>query len=180
MVRRIVPIVIFLGLAVLLIAGLYNAPNKEVIPSPLVGKPLPEFTLPVLGQPGEELSSSDLIGQPLVLNVWASWCPGCRTEHEQITAIAATQMIPIYGLNYKDLGEDATRWLGRYGNPYVANLQDESGRVAIDLGVYGAPETFLIDANGIIRHKFIGPISERDWHEELQPKVLELINEARS
>ena len=180
MARRLIPIAIFLGLAVLLIVGLRNAPYKEVIPSPLVGKPMPEFNLPVLGKDGQMLSSQDLIGQPFILNVWASWCPGCRLEHDQITAMARANLIPIYGLNYKDDPSDAARWLGQFGNPYAVNLQDLDGQVAIDFGVYGAPETFIIDAKGVIRHKFIGPVSEHDWRNELQPKVLELVNEARS
>jgi cytochrome c biogenesis protein CcmG/thiol:disulfide interchange protein DsbE len=180
MARRFVPIAIFLGLTVLLIFGLYNAPNKKVIPSPLVGKPIPEFNLSVLGQEGSMLGTEELTGQPFILNVWASWCPACRVEHEMITAIARTELVPVYGLNYKDEPSEATRWLGRFGNPYTANLQDLDGTVAIDFGVYGAPETFLIDAQGVIRHKVIGPVTEQDWRNDLQPMILELINEARS
>lgn len=180
MAKRLVPIGIFIVLTVLLIYGLKNAHNKELIPSPLVGKPMPEFNLPVLGQADAMLSSFDLTGQPFMLNVWASWCPACRVEHESITAIAQMNLIPVYGLNYKDDPNDASRWLQQFGNPYTANLQDLDGQIGIDFGVYGAPETFLIDAKGIIRHKFIGPVNEHAWRTELQPMVLEMINEARS
>lgn len=178
--RRAIPVLIFLGLAALLVAGLFNAPYKQLIPSPLVGKPMPEFSLSVLGSDGLVMTSQDLIGEPFILNVWASWCPACRVEHEEISRIAGLEVIPIYGLNYKDDPNDAQRWLGQFGNPYTASLQDIDGQVGIDFGVYGAPETFLIDAKGVIRHKFIGPVSQQDWLNELQPKVLEMLNEARS
>jgi len=180
MFRRILPVAVFVALAALLIAGLINAPTKEIIPSPLVGKPMPAFALPVLGHDGQALSSEDLLGQPFILNVWASWCPSCRIEHPQITDIARTGGIAVYGLNYKDDPQDAQRWLEQFGNPYTASLQDEDGRVGIDFGVYKAPETFFIDAKGTVRYKFTGPITEYDWRTEVQPIVKQMISKASS
>lgn len=177
--RRLIPIGLFMALAALLIVGLINAPDKERIPSPLIGKAVPAFALPLLEDTATTIRASDLQGQPYLLNVWASWCPGCRLEHQQITHIANLGLLPVYGLNYKDAAEDAGRWLARYGNPYRANLQDLAGQVAIDLGVYGAPETFLVDHHGIIRHKFIGPIRPIDWEEEIKPVVETVLQEAR-
>ncbi|GAB4197638.1 MAG: DsbE family thiol:disulfide interchange protein [Wenzhouxiangellaceae bacterium] len=178
--KRVLPIIIFIGLAALLTAGLINAPRKEIIPSPLIDKPLPDFTLRRLDQPSLEVARDDLLGQPFLLNVWASWCPGCRDEHQQITTIAASGLVPVYGLNYKDQRSDAQRWLIQFGDPYALTLTDPDGQVGIDLGVYGAPETFLIDHRGIIRYKYIGPLNARDWQQEVQPLVLQLLNEARS
>ena len=173
MIGRLIPVGLFALLAALLLVGLQFAEDKEKIPSPLIGKPAPDFRLPTLFGNGK-VSRADLLGQPYLLNVWASWCPGCRVEHEQIASIARSGEIPVYGLNYKDPPRDAKRWLERYGNPYKAILQDIEGQVGIDYGVYGAPETFLIDAEGIVRYNHIGPLDPSTWSEQIQPLVREL------
>ncbi len=174
MIRRLLPVLIFFALAALLVAGLYNAPYKEIIPSPLVGKPLPQFSLPVLNQPGRTAASGELAG-PYLLNVWGSWCPGCRVEHPLVDRIAKSSLVPVYGFNYKDDPDDAARWLQRYGDPYAFSFTDLPGKVAIDLGVYGAPETFVVDRRGIVRYKQIGPMSETDWQGTIKP-LLEQLN----
>ncbi len=174
MIRRLLPVLVFIALAALLVAGLFNAPYKEIIPSPLVGKPLPQFRLPVLNQPERTAASTELEG-PYLLNIWGSWCPGCRVEHPLIEHIAQNGPVPVYGFNYKDEPADAARWLERYGDPYVFSFTDLPGKVAIDLGVYGAPETFVVDRRGIVRYKQIGPLSETDWRVKVKP-LLERLN----
>jgi len=158
---------------VLLIIGLKHSEYKEIIPSPLIGKAAPEFVLPTLND-HRMLDSSSLRGKPYLLNIWASWCPGCRVEHELIMSIADQGIIPVYGLSYKDVEHDANRWLERYGNPYTEVLLDEAGKVGIDYGVYGAPETFVIDAKGVIRHKHVGPLDLKTWEQELLPLIMTL------
>ncbi|HHO58900.1 MAG TPA: DsbE family thiol:disulfide interchange protein [Thiotrichales bacterium] len=165
--RRFAPLIIFMALVVLLFVGL--SLNPRLVPSPLIGKPAPTFELPLLNQPGT-FSNRDFQGKVTLLNVWASWCFACRQEHETVKQLSA-QGVRIIGLNYKDEAADAKAWLNRLGNPYEAIATDTDGRVAIDWGVYGAPETFLIDQNGIIRHKVIGPLSSPD---NLQP-LLEIM-----
>jgi cytochrome c biogenesis protein CcmG/thiol:disulfide interchange protein DsbE len=156
-VRYLTPLVLFLALAALLYKGL--ALNPREVPSPLIGKPTPEFTLPELKDTSRQLSHSDFLGKVSLLNVWATWCVSCRAEHPLLMQLARQGVI-IYGLDYKDSREDAKRWLQRFGDPYVANAFDADGRVGIDWGVYGTPETFVIDQHGIIRHKHIGPLTE--------------------
>ncbi|HHO69558.1 MAG TPA: DsbE family thiol:disulfide interchange protein, partial [Gammaproteobacteria bacterium] len=140
--RYLTPLLLFLALAGLLYKGLSLDPHR--VPSPLIGKPAPAFSLPRLQQPDAVLSSDDLKGKVSLLNVWATWCVACRAEHPLLVQLAR-QGVPIYGLNYKDKRPDAQRWLQRYGNPYLANAFDADGRVGIDWGVYGTPETFVID-----------------------------------
>ncbi len=153
--RRFMPLIIFAALVVLLAIGLTLDPRR--VPSPLIGKPAPEFELPLLINEGT-FSSKDLLGQVTLVNVWASWCFACRQEHE-VVKYMSSRGVRIIGLNYKDEPADAKKWLARLGNPYQKIAVDYDGRVAIDWGVYGAPETFLIDRDGIIRHKVIGPLS---------------------
>jgi cytochrome c biogenesis protein CcmG/thiol:disulfide interchange protein DsbE len=153
--RRFMPLIIFAALVALLAIGLTL--NPRLVPSPLIGKPAPEFNLPLLLAEGE-FSNKDLIGHVTLVNVWASWCFACRQEHEVVKYLSRNG-VRIIGLNYKDEPADAKKWLGRLGNPYQQIAVDYNGRIAIDWGVYGAPETFLIDQNGIIRHKVIGPLS---------------------
>jgi len=171
--NRVLPIAAFIALCVLLFAGLRMADQKDIIPSPLIGKPAPAFSLPTLDG-AQVIQRDDLLGQPYLLNVWASWCPGCRVEHEQITAIAETGLVPVIGLNYKDAGNDARRWLDQFGNPYQQIIVDADGKVGIDFGVYGAPETFLVDADGIIRFKQVGILDERTWETRLLPLIQSL------
>lgn len=173
MLNRILPVVVFMALCVLLFFGLRMADQKDIIPSPLIGKPAPEFALTTLD--GDRvIHRDDLLGQPYLLNVWASWCPGCRVEHEQITAIAESGLLPVIGLNYKDAEDDARRWLNQFGNPYQQILVDADGKVGIDFGVYGAPETFLVDAAGIIRFKQVGILDQRTWETSLRPLIQSL------
>lgn len=171
-VRYLTPLVLFLALAGLLYKGLNLNPRE--VPSPLIDKPAPEFSLPSLEDPATTVSLNDLKGQVSLFNVWATWCGACRAEHGALMQLAEAG-VKIYGLDYKDDREDAKRWLLRYGNPYVANAFDEAGRVAIDWGVYGAPETFIVDRNGIIRYKHIGPITT----ETINTRIMPLINQLK-
>lgn len=163
--RYLIPVAV-LGLLVLLFAlGLQRDPR--VVPSPLVGKPAPEFTLPPLGA-GAPVSRQDLLGRPLLLNFFASWCTPCLAEHPLLMRLAR-QGVEIVGMNYKDAPADAATWLQRHGNPYRTVLADAQGRTGIDFGVYGVPETFVLDAAGTIVHKQIGPLTEDAWREKIAP-----------
>lgn len=168
---RLLPFLLFLLLAVLLAVGLTIADRKEEIPSPLIGKSVPDFNLPLLGQENVVMSQADFIGQPFLLNVWASWCVTCRVEHPVINALAKSGRLRVIGLNYRDAKEDALAWLTRYGNPYALNLADPSGRTAIDFGVYAAPESFLVDAAGRILYKHIGALTPETIEQEIFPRL---------
>ncbi len=170
-VRYLTPLVLFLALAALLYKGL--ALNPREVPSPLIGKPAPEFALPDLKDAGKQLSHTDFQGKVSLLNIWATWCVSCRAEHPLLMQLAR-QGVTIYGLDYKDNRDDAQRWLARFGDPYVANAFDADGRVGIDWGVYGTPETFVIDQQGIIRHKHIGPLTEDAIQREILPLIQQL------
>lgn len=169
MARFLVPLALFVALIVLLGIGLKLDPRE--VPSPLIDKPAPAFQLPRLDAPEKSFSQKDMRGKVWLLNVWASWCVACRDEHPVLVEFARSNVVPIYGLNYKDQREDAQRWLARYGNPYELSISDQNGRIGIDYGVYGVPETFVIDKSGVIRYKQIGPITP----EVLQSKILPLI-----
>ena len=158
-----IPLVLFIILGVFLWKGLSIDPRE--LPSALLDKPFPEFNLPALQQPERKLTKQDFMGQPVLVNVWATWCPSCRQEHEQLLAIAETASIPIIGLNYKDDRTGARTWLQQLGNPYQFNIFDEEGMLGLDLGVYGAPETYLLDAQGIIRHRHVGVVTAEAWQE---------------
>ncbi len=173
--RFVAPLLIFLGLGLLLYFGLDNDPRK--LPSPLIDKPAPAFSLQDLLQPERTVSREDLLGQVYLLNVWGSWCVACRTEHPHLMEIARRQDVPLIGLNWRDDPDEARRWLQKYGNPYHSIPADRSGRTAIDFGVYGAPETFLIDAQGVIRHKFVGPLTIRIYEDEFLPRIRQLRGE---
>lgn len=172
MSRYLLPLAIFLALLAVLGAGLTL--NPSLVPSPLVGKATPQFSLPRLRLPDRRLTREDLLGKVSLLNVWATWCVGCREEHGLLLGIAQQTGVPIYGLNYKDRREDALAWLGQFGDPYVASGFDADGRVGIDLGVYGLPETFIIDANGMIAYKHIGPITPDAWRTKILPVIQSL------
>jgi cytochrome c biogenesis protein CcmG/thiol:disulfide interchange protein DsbE len=171
MIGRIIPVAIFLALGVLLAVGLKIADRKTEIPSPLIGKPLPEFSLPVLGEPDRIVTNEDLLGTPFLLNVWASWCPTCRVEHPYIEELAESGAIRVVGFNYRDETADAKAWLARFGNPYELSIQDYDGRYAIDLGVYAAPESFLVDADGTIIFKQIGAVTPEVIENEILPRI---------
>jgi cytochrome c biogenesis protein CcmG/thiol:disulfide interchange protein DsbE len=168
----LIPAIIFAVVAILLAVGLNLNPRE--VPSPLIGKPVPTFELSRLKDPQATLGSADLTGRVSLVNVWATWCVSCRAEHKLLMALAQTGEVDIYGLNYKDQRDAALRWLQVYGDPYVANAFDDDGRVGIDWGVYGTPETFVIDGDGIIRHKVIGPLSADIVNERILPLVRQL------
>ena len=167
MFRYLIPIGLLVALLAFFFVGLGR--DKETLPSALIGKPAPAFSLPRVGEAGQSVSSSDFAGHPYVLNVWATWCVGCRQEHEELLKIASRGEVPIVGLNWKDDMQLAQQWLQQLGNPYVATAFDEEGRVAIDWGVYGAPETFLIDASGKVIYKHVAPMSVEIWENEFLP-----------
>jgi len=171
MIGRLLPVALFLGLGLLLAVGLKIADHKTEIPSPLIGKKMPEFTLPKLGQEDVLVSSKDLVGRPFLLNVWASWCPTCRHEHPVITDLAKSGAVRVIGLNYRDEAGDAQQWLQRFGNPYEFSLADISGRTGIDFGVYAAPESFLVDASGTIVFKQIGAMTDEVIEQEILPRI---------
>ncbi|HYQ71183.1 MAG TPA: DsbE family thiol:disulfide interchange protein [Gammaproteobacteria bacterium] len=172
MARYLVPLAIFLVLAAFLYRGLSLDP--KLVPSPLVGKPMPGFTLTRLQDPNTTISDTDIKGKVSLLNIWATWCVSCRAEHETLVELARTGKVDIYGLNYKDDRAAAQQWLRQLGNPYVANAFDDTGRVGIDWGVYGAPETFVIDSQGIVRHKHVGPLTTDIINEQILPLIAEL------
>jgi len=176
MTRFLIPLGIFGALVALLYAGLYLNPRE--VPSPLIDTPAPAFSLPQLHDTGKTLSRQDLLGKVYLLNVWASWCVSCRDEQPVLMQLAQTKQVEMYGLNYKDQRADALRWLEIFGNPYVASVSDMDGRVGIDWGVYGVPETFVIDRGGVIRYKHIGPVTPADLDTKLMPLVRKLQGEA--
>jgi cytochrome c biogenesis protein CcmG/thiol:disulfide interchange protein DsbE len=164
-----IPLILFVVLGLFLFVGLHRDPS--VVPSPLIGKPAPEFSLPSLQDPTYPVSSKELLGQPWVLNVWGTWCGGCREEHETLVAIARTNAVPLIGLNWKDDNGAAQEWLRKLGNPYAVVAEDREGRTAIDWGVYGAPETFLIGPDGTVLFKHIAPMTMEVWTEEFLPRI---------
>lgn len=170
--RRFVPLAAFIALAAVLGVGLTLKPRD--VPSPFIGKPAPAFTLPQPDDAGKSLSAADLKGPVWVLNVWASWCAPCREEHPLRVALAKEQAVALYGLNYKDDPRNAQEWLLRLGNPYLRTVVDADGRAAIDHGVYGVPESFVIDRSGIVRNKHIGPLTQDVWQRDLLPLIRQL------
>lgn len=171
---RFWPFVAFVVLAIFLYIGLGLNPHE--VPSPLINKPAPAFTLPQLHDTSKRFSSQDMKGQVWLLNVWASWCVSCREEHPVLMSLARQNIVPVLGLDYKDKNEDGEAWLRNGGDPYTLVATDADGRVGIDYGVYGVPETYVIDKQGVIRYKQIGAIT----HENLQQKILPLIAELQA
>ena len=170
--KRAIPIIVFAVVVVFLYAGLGRNPRE--VPSPLIDKPAPAFQLPTLHDDRKALSLADMKGQVWLLNVWASWCAACQVEHPLLVELARQNVVPIVGLNYKDKPHEAKAWLGKLGDPYVASVADRDGRVGIDYGVYGVPETFVIDANGLIRYKQIGPVTADSLRRKIMPLVRKL------
>ncbi len=168
------PLAIFILMVGLLAYGLGLDPKK--VPSPLIDKPVPAFSLARLHAPQQQISNKDLLGEVWVLNVWASWCVACRAEHEFVTRLAQMELDKVIGLNYKDRSVDAKGWLQQWGDPYSASLMDADGRIGIDWGVYGVPETFIVDKNGLIKYKFIGPINQGTLDSEIVPLLRELLS----
>ncbi|MCK5091726.1 MAG: DsbE family thiol:disulfide interchange protein [Gammaproteobacteria bacterium] len=172
MARSLIPLLIFIVLAGFLYVGLGLDPKK--IPSALIEKPAPEFTLPTLLDPSKQTSSGDFKSKAYLLSVWASWCVSCRLEHPVLMDLAKNTDIPIVGLNYKDQREDAVRWLNKYGNPYTVSGYDIKGRVGIDWGVYKVPETFVVGPKGIIYYKHLGPLSNEILERDILPLIKKL------
>ncbi len=168
----IAPLAVFVVLVGFLAVGLNLNPRE--VPSPLINKPAPAFALPRLDDPAQIISLQDMAGKVWVLNVWASWCVACREEHPLFVEFSRRSPVPLYGLNYKDTRDEAQAWLARFGNPYTASLSDTKGLVGIDFGVYGVPETFIIDKQGVIRFKHIGPVTPEVLKERIEPLLKEL------
>lgn len=175
LVVALLPVALFAALAAVLLVGLGRDPRE--VPSPLIGRPAPAFALPTLEEPARTLRTEDLRGQVWLLNVWASWCTACRQEHPLLVAWARGAGVPVYGLHYKDGADDGRAWLARLGNPYRASLHDRDGRAGIDWGVYGVPETFVVDRAGIVRYKHIGPLDGQVLRERIEPLLARLRDE---
>ncbi len=167
--RYVIPVLLFIGIAVLSLRGLDLTPGY--VPSPLIGKPAPTFVLPTLKDPAQTISSEALAGKTALFNVWGTWCVGCRQEHSFLNEVSKTSGVPIYGLNWKDNRANALNWLSTLGDPYTASAFDEIGEVAIDWGVYGAPETFLIGRDGTVLYKHIAPLTPEIWQSEFIPRI---------
>lgn len=171
-----IPLAAFLILALILGVGLKLDPRE--VPSPLINKPAPNFALPRLDRPDTQISKADMQGKVWLLNVWASWCVSCRDEHPVLLDLAKSGIVPVIGLNYKDERTDGMRWLAQFGNPYQLSAFDHEGQVGIDYGVYGVPETFVIDKQGTIRYKQIGVLTEQNLREKILPLVRKLQSDA--
>jgi len=172
MKRFLVPLAVFVLLVGFLAVGLKLNPRE--VPSPLVGKAAPAFDLPLLSQPDKRFVPADMRGKVWLLNVWASWCVSCRDEHPVLVELSKKGVLPILGLNYKDKGDEAQRWLKQFGDPYQLSVVDADGRTGIDYGVYGVPETYLIDAEGVIRYKQIGPLTPAILEQKVLPLAMAL------
>jgi cytochrome c biogenesis protein CcmG/thiol:disulfide interchange protein DsbE len=169
--RFLVPAAIFLALAGVLYVGVVHSPNKSTMQSALLGKTVPEFSLPVLGNPGMNLTHTQLAGRPWVLNVWGTWCAACRDEHPVLLDIAKQNVLPLVGMDWKDEDEAAIEWLKQLGNPYSVVVADRDGRAAINFGVYGAPETFFIDADGRVQYRHVGAMTAEVWQREFLSRL---------
>ncbi len=170
--KYLIPLALFAGIAWFLLQGLDRNPRE--VPSPLIGKPVPAFSLPLLAEPSRQFTADEMRGQVWLLNVWGSWCAGCQVEHPLLNDFARKDIAPIIGMAWKDKPEASKAWLARLGDPYKLSVMDLDGKVAIDWGVYGAPETFVIDKTGIIRDKHIGPLTPDVLDKRLVPLVRRL------
>ena len=176
--RYVIPLLVFAGLVVLFVIGMQMDPRR--VPSPLIGKPLPEFDLTQLHDQTRNLDNRKFLGEVVLINFWASWCVSCRYEHPILLEYARSGNASVYGMNYKDTREDALRWLSEYDNPYKLSAFDPQGRTGIDFGLYGVPETYVVDQQGIIRYKHIGPISQEDMDGKIVPLIEQLKAQATS
>ncbi|MDO9105072.1 MAG: DsbE family thiol:disulfide interchange protein [Methylovulum sp.] len=177
MLKYILPLLLFIIMAVFLAIGLNLKPSE--IPSPLLNKPAPVFSAPKLQAPNEKLASADLTGQVWLFNVWASWCVSCREEHPVLNQLAQQKTVTIIGLNYKDEPAAAQNWLDTLGNPYNISIMDQDGRIGLDWGVYGVPETFVVDKKGWVRYKHTGPVTPADVQQTFLPLIAQLQAEAQ-
>jgi len=171
MIGRLLPVGIFLLLGILLAVGLKIADHKEDLPSPLIGKPMPAFTLPLLDREDVMVDSAALVGEPFLVNFWASWCVTCRVEHPIIEELAKTGALRIVGIAFRDDPADSMAWLARFGNPYDMIISDRDGRTSIDFGVYAAPESFLVDSSGTIVFKQLGALTPEVIEQEILPRI---------
>jgi cytochrome c biogenesis protein CcmG/thiol:disulfide interchange protein DsbE len=169
--RFLIPAAIFLALAGVLYVGVVHSPNKSTMQSALLGKTVPAFSLPVLGNPGMNLTNTQLAGRPWVLNVWGTWCAACRDEHPVLLDIAKQNVLPLVGLDWKDEDDAAIEWLKQLGDPYSVVVVDRDGRTAINFGVYGAPETFFIDADGRVQYRHVGAMTAEIWQREFLSRL---------
>ena len=169
--RFALPMAVFAALVAVLAIGIKHSPQKGIIASPLIGKPAPAFSLPSLTDPAQAVASADLKGRWYLLNVWGTWCFECRAEHQMLLEARDAHALPLIGLDWKDDDARAREWLTELGNPYQAVALDHSGNTAVDYGVYGAPETFLINAQGIIVYKYVGPLTRDVWTKEILPRL---------
>jgi cytochrome c biogenesis protein CcmG/thiol:disulfide interchange protein DsbE len=169
MTRYLIPLIAFAILIPVFIIGLNPERNVNELPSPFIGKPAPTFELPTLKDPARSVGTANFDGHAVLVNVWATWCVGCRQEHDFLLQLAESGRIPIYGINWRDTRPEALGWLEQLGDPYVASADDRDGRVGIDWGVYGAPETFLIGADGTVLYKHLGPLSWPIWERDFVP-----------
>jgi len=169
--RFLIPAAIFLALVGVLYVGVVHSPNKSTMQSALLGKTVPDFSLPVLDAPGMTLSNTQLAGRPWVLNVWGTWCAACREEHPVLLEIAKQNVLPLVGFDWKDEDDAALDWLKQLGNPYSVVVADRDGRVAINFGVYGAPETFFIDADGRVQYRHVGAMTPEVWQREFLSRL---------
>lgn len=174
-VIRFLPLVLVIALGVVLYRGLSLNPND--MPSALVGKAMPDFSLSTLTDANRTVTKADLTGDIVLLNVWATWCPTCKYEHPYLLELASNPQVKLYGVNYKDDRMEAMKWLTNYKNPYQFSIFDVEGSLGLDLGVFGAPETFVIDHHGIIRKRFAGAIDVRVWRKEFEPLIKQLVTE---
>ncbi|NGZ13382.1 DsbE family thiol:disulfide interchange protein [Vibrio aestuarianus] len=176
-----IPLLAFLGLVAVFTTQLVKnteGDDPTKLESVLIGKQIPEFRLEDLAEPGKLYDQSVFKGEPLLLNVWATWCPTCYAEHQYLNKLASDG-VKIIGLNYKDQRDKAVKWLNELGNPYLISLFDGNGMLGLDLGVYGAPETFLIDSDGVIRYRHVGDVNPTNWKDTLQPMYQKLLEEAK-
>jgi cytochrome c biogenesis protein CcmG/thiol:disulfide interchange protein DsbE len=169
--RFLIPAAIFLALAGVLYVGVVHSPNKSTMQSALLGKTVPDFSLPVLGNPGMSLTNTQLAGRPWVLNVWGTWCVACREEHPVLLDIGKQNVLPLVGMDWKDEDDAALDWLKQLGNPYSVVVADRDGRTAINFGVYGAPETFFIDADGRVQYRHVGAMTAEVWQREFLSRL---------
>jgi cytochrome c biogenesis protein CcmG/thiol:disulfide interchange protein DsbE len=177
MMRFILPLVVFLALAALLFIGLQREGPTTLVPSPFIGKDAPAFSLPQLHEPAKKFSPADMKGRVWLFNLWASWCESCREEHPLLMAMSQQNIVPIVGLDYKDKNANAEAWLTQSGNPYMLNVTDAEGRIGIDYGITGVPETFVIDKHGVIRYKEVGMLTPKNLKETILPLVAKLEQE---
>jgi cytochrome c biogenesis protein CcmG, thiol:disulfide interchange protein DsbE len=172
MKKALIPLVLFLALAVFLAVGLKLDPRE--VPSPLIDKPAPAFNATTVADPARRLAREDLLGKVWILNVWASWCGACREEHPVLVDFARGRQLTLIGLDYKDERRAGADWLERFGNPYTDSLFDPDGRIGLDYGVYGVPETFIIDRQGVVRYKHIGPLTPEVLRDRVEPLLKQL------